>query len=371
MPRLSKEEQKKRFQEKKAARANKVNTTNEKETSVIDNPNSDEYQGMGLGTETTKPSKNSTPGVIVDPFLQGKTTEKSYARDNVTVIGSIPNSVPEDYIERPVIDLRGGTNQEPKFEPGEVKNPAWEDMSKKQQTQGSEYVAENIISGYVALNTLAKDFVSFNEDKFMRKALKGEFDMEALDIELPISENGQTVPVRKLLEDVNEMADRAYTVSDKFKEEVRPLLVSICKEKGLGMSPGQQLAFIVGKDALPKIMNMFQIKKAMDYFLTVSLQVLGQYREYSHNQRNSTIPPQGTTITNPSTENNQPSTNNINETKEQQTDSNEVIDGSDYSDNLSKEKDIAQAGGKKTKKDKKPKNTVDVISESKEPGEEK
>ena len=374
MARLTRDEQQKRIAEKKAARE-KINNPEFDTINNKDNTQTDMSEKTEPVVETSTPEpevkipkkepvSNINSNIINEPLLQAKTTEKAYAKDNVNIIGNVPDSVPEDFIETPTIDLTAQDNepQRPSFEPGEVRNPAWDDMSKKQQTMGSEYVAENIINGYVALNNLAKDYVSFDEQKYVQKAIKGEFDMQALDIELPISEAGQTVPVKELLANVNEMAERTFVVSDKFKDEVRPLLNSLCKEKGWGMSPGQQLLFIVGKDALPKAINIVQIKKTMDYFLGVSLQVLQQYKDYQNSQKTANIPKPDVKVepVQPASEPEQEQTQEQTSGEVMYHDMNEIDLGKTKAETTKKTSAQTKTNNKKK---------TPVIAEKKEPGE--
>ncbi len=388
MARPSKQDQARRIQEKKAALNKSVEEKQEAVTGSEEN-----YEGMGFGKEENaspkkETIKNEPSQPITDPFLSAKTTEKPYATDNVHIQGHIPSSVPEDVIEIPTVDLRIDAGAQQKtFEPGEVKNPHWDDMTKKQQTSGSEFIAENVINGYEALNELAKNYVSFDEQKYIKKAIKGEFDMDALDIELPISEDGsQTIHIRKFLNDTNESAEKIFEVSDKFKDQVRPLLTQIFKDKGWGLSPTTQLLYLVGKDALPKTVAVFQIKEMQKQFLDVALQVLSKYREIAEAQRNSQMAQPGVTI------NKEPVMSEPEQTVEDQKsvdtiESNEsvsngtvVVDNDNYADlanarnealNIEQSHSTNKKGkpAKKGKANLKNSEHPDAISEGKEPGE--
>lgn len=215
--------------------------------------------------------------------------ERDYAKDNSRFIGDIPDSVPVPRNERPVIDLRSAdeaptsaeqfkqSSQQPQ-QPRQPINPSFGEMPKKAQKESSRKLAKTIVSAYANINNVVREhIVKTDVAKLQMKAIKGEFDMDALNVELPISET-ETVTVGSIISDTNSSADDIFTCSDEFNEETEDLLTEVLNEKGVGMTPMQRLVWLYVEDIGKKGISAWGIWKTNKEILNTAMQILSQVK---------------------------------------------------------------------------------------------
>lgn len=227
--------------------------------------------------------------VFNDPLLSGPTIDREYSKPNME--GA--QFVEFEDIEEPNIKGKSFSdfqreNQEPeitieenfgkdnqKEEKKDYSNPNLKDADTKTKKKAAEHLADTIIGAYEMLNTTAKDWGKTDMSRLHLKSIKGDFDMRALDVNLPMSESDpiQTIKVIDLLDDINQQLEETFIVTEDFKQRVRPLLIEILKKKGWGMTPEQQLMWIIAEDAAPKVINLFAIKANTKYILDLALKM--------------------------------------------------------------------------------------------------
>jgi hypothetical protein len=285
---------------------------------------------------TTKPTektngKSDNGSDVTDPLLTSKTIEREHSKPHIDVKGTVPFSMEEPHIDAPTIDFNArppdanidgtggsennGATKQPVHEVerkpiseqrgNSLQIPGYTELNSRQKTVASEYLADTIINGYSFLNEGIKKFLMFDEEKMRMKAIDGKFDMAVLQLEMPLSEiANDTISVGAFLGDVNEKIDRLYTVSEKYKHEIKPLLVEYLKEHGLGMSLGWQIAALTIEEAAPKLQGFFAIKSAQNSILKVGMHILGEMKKQNEH---ATQQPTHTVIVTPAPETKQPS----------------------------------------------------------------
>lgn len=159
----------------------------------------------------------------------------------------------------------------------EVANPDLANKSSKEQKKAAKLLADEVIDAYVLLNEAGKMGTKISEDKLLRKSMAGKFQMEVLQIQIPIpDEDGKTqvVAIKTLLDNYNASVDEVFVVTEDFKEEARELLTEMFSEKGWGLSPRQRLLLLFGKDIAMKAITAFSMVKSMNHMLKFGQQAL-------------------------------------------------------------------------------------------------
>jgi hypothetical protein len=131
-------------------------------------------------------------------------------------------------------------------------NPYVENLDKKDQRTASSAMVEAVLDGYSQLNSLAGKLVQFNIKKVQKSISNGEIDPNLL---IPVSGTPMT-PIEYMLE-YNAQTKNIITVSDEFKDKVRPLLVDIFMERNIGMTKEQLLGYYVFTDVATKAVMIY------------------------------------------------------------------------------------------------------------------
>jgi hypothetical protein len=239
-------------------------------------------EGPVTGTDTME--DDSVDGYL-DPFLAGKTKDKDYSLYDAEIEGDIPDEIPEPEMGKTKVNFddngiddaeeitdstfedMGAPPERP--ERGDTSNPGLSEATPSQKKKAAEHMADTIIAAYVQINSFASEYTKFDEGKMKFKAMQGKFDMAVMGINIPISDDGDFMPLREFLDEINREADNIFTVSDEFKEEARPLLIEVFKKKGWGMTPEQRLLFMMLEDLTPKIIGVFTIKSSIKQVINI------------------------------------------------------------------------------------------------------
>ena len=248
-----------------------------------------------------------------DPTLKEAVIDKPYTHQEVTYKGTPPDSTPEPEIATPVIDftqpqpgiedpMSDGTGsggpfkpeEPPKAEPrGSTRNPAFDDLSSKQQTMSAKHLADTCIAVYELINQKGAEFCQLPEDKLLKKSMKNKFDMDVLYIELPIP-GTRKITVKQWLDEKNQTIGNVCIVTQEFKDEVRPLLIEIFKEQGWGMTPTQRLILAVSMDAGIKALTLLQLRSEMNGVLDL---LYTEYKKARQTQAAAQATPPPPTLT--------------------------------------------------------------------------
>lgn len=240
-----------------------------------------------------KEIKEEAQTYMTDPLLEAKTISRDYTKPPVEVMGHIPDSVPEFEIEQPILDFREKREEieqpkpddKPKIERGEIRNPAFDEMSNKGKTESARMLAKSFVGYYQVINEVAKNFlVKTDVAKLEIKAVKGEFDMDALSVSFPISET-QYKSVSEIIQHTNESADEIFTCDDDFNRETEDLWTIVLKESGLGMTPSQRLMSLYAEDLGKKAFVAFGLYNTNKQILELASNHIKTLKEQSGRQQ--------------------------------------------------------------------------------------
>lgn len=220
----------------------------------------------------------STDEFAGDPFLNADVIERGYSKPNTDATAEdINNPIPEPQFERPLLNVEGGGEDGEKTGESEspnekfkMDNPDLRDAPNSVKKEGAKRLAREVIRAYIKLNEVGRNWVKFDKQKAVIKAAKGKLNLEVLRIELPLDDEGNTIPVISLLDNMNTVADGVIVVSPEFIEEAEPLLIEVFSKHGFGLTPEQQLLLLFGQDILMKVSAIFSIKKGIADILAVA-----------------------------------------------------------------------------------------------------
>jgi len=253
---------------------------------------------------------------VEDPLIEAEPIQQGYSAPDV-IGGNIENApdIPEEIIERPVVDLSNpskpaedselwdkdsGSSRSHIQDVEEIKeptptigNPKLDDASKKEKDDASGHLAETIIDGYDMAHQIVLGFLLKDEKKLMKQALKGKIELEAIDSEIEVG--GKTFRMKDLLSDYNRNLIEALTVEDEFKEKITPLIKQELARHNVGMTPMQRIVALVVKDLQPKLIEISQLANNMNTVIKQQSEIIKAKRSEVTQQQQST--PKGHTIT--------------------------------------------------------------------------
>jgi hypothetical protein len=152
-------------------------------------------------------------------------------------------------------------------------NSELEDLTPNEKKKQAEQMANMAIGVYEYLHQFPEGFSKFNERKVKDLHLKGEINLYAT---IPL--NGTVTTIENVIKDYNRDITGVFTVSDEFKENVRPLLTRILLKKGVGITDEEMLAYYVVMDLVQKGQIFIQL-------LNQKKETLQELKDISRNLR--------------------------------------------------------------------------------------
>lgn len=201
--------------------------------------------------------------------------EKPYTSAGINASGIDLNTpIPEpSFSPPPITPTSSEKAPPPKREPV---NPDMENLSKKDTEMASAYMADLVISGYEQLHVLANKGLQVSEKKLNKLQSQGEINLNAMiDYDY-----GKTIRAGDFFKEYNQHTSNFLTVSDEFKEEIRPLLIKIFSKRGIGMTDEQMAVFIVAKDVATKTFMFVQQKSVLNTMIeSIKAATTAQYAQ--------------------------------------------------------------------------------------------
>lgn len=216
-------------------------------------------------------------------ILDEPINEKTYSRLNVSATQEqLNNDIPEPDFIPPPIDFTEPKKEKPKEKPI---MPDMEGLSQKEKNEASETLSDVILDGYGILHALANRGLMVSEKKLIKLQQKGEIDLNA-QIQY---DYGQTMSAGEFFQEYNKQAETALTLSNEFREEVKPVLSKVLAKKGLGLTDEQKLIFLFAKDAGQKAIIAISMRSQLNQMIEVIKMATTQ--QPKANQRTYTTPP--------------------------------------------------------------------------------
>jgi hypothetical protein len=193
-----------------------------------------------------------------NPFDEA-VVEKEYRKANVDTSDYDFNSpIDEPSFTPPQLDPFGDSEIAPEIEQPSSFNPRLEELDNKEKKFASDGMADIILDGYEKLHDIGNKFVEISEFQFQKKVVEGEINP---NLEIPFDAEGNTISPLEFIQEFNKQSSEAITLDPSFKPKVKPVLSRVLAKRGIGMTDEQQLAYYFLSDAVPKVAQLFALKK--------------------------------------------------------------------------------------------------------------
>lgn len=216
--------------------------------------------------------------LLSNPLFTAAVVERDYSggKDNLDVIGHIPDSIPEPEIEKQVVnfnEIENQTSENGEYnefgasvngsqEQKKVYNEQMGEEEKKEQRVMSNNFSDSIIDGYKLIIDLIKNNSKRTKEGYQWKAIQGKFDMRTLSASVDLGE-GVLLPFGEFIESYNEQIEIIMQLDPTKEKEMRDLLKRIAVKRGLGMSDEMRLTLLVAEDVLTKSVTMYNLNKTL------------------------------------------------------------------------------------------------------------
>ena len=236
-----------------------------KEEVKVEEPSDDIYD---LNTKS-----ESSLGSSYNPFGES-VEEKAYRTPEIASAQSIPDIEEPSFVKPTYDDLVSANEQmnnedggsEPqgertgldRFTQDEVVEMS--DQDKEAAAEGLSQVVLGVYSfGCKQLGNLSK----VSDRKLKKLEEQGKLDTS---MRVPIDKN-TTASVKQIVDSMNSQAEDAFEVTDDFKEKVLPVMTSVFKKRGWGVTEEQNLMIMFGMDIAQKVTIVAQMRSAANYQL--------------------------------------------------------------------------------------------------------
>lgn len=125
-------------------------------------------------------------------------------------------------------------------------NSEFSELEPEVQDNSLDITVDVAIEGYSKLKMLFPWLLSISDRQLKKMHRKGEIDMD-----MPIRETRNspiTITVQQYFHKFNNNIEKPFQTSPEFKEQLRPILKEVFKEKGVVVTPMQAALFLVGTD---------------------------------------------------------------------------------------------------------------------------
>jgi len=142
-------------------------------------------------------------------------------------------------------DAALGGEKQPEPQPSDFVNPDMMDLPEDEKLAGATYMADMAIEIYgEGKKELGNLLLPIKNRRLRRLEEKGLIDQ---DIMLPRRDGGYA-PASDFIDSYNQKATDVFGVREKFRSEVRPILIQEFAKKGIGLTPWQRIGFAIFMD---------------------------------------------------------------------------------------------------------------------------
>ena len=206
---------------------------------------------------------NTAPEVeIIQDFspLDAPVKQRSYTQHHVTDVEAMGDLEEPTFQPPSFNDFEEGDGGEP--EPERPFNQSYSELDGKEKTMGAKMMAEMAIDLYEKGCGLLGKLPEISEGKLDRLIAEGEIDP---NLEIPTE--GGSLGVKEFASEYNDSIKDAFSVSDEFKEKVKPPLERVFKKRGIGMTDEQLLMYYFATDFGAKGVQAFMLRKTANGIL--------------------------------------------------------------------------------------------------------
>ena len=213
--------------------------------------------------------------------LMENVVERDYSTPQVAV-GDVADIDESSFVPPSYDDIIADRQQE-QFQsepsPFDNPNPAYNELEDKDKKIATESLVDTCLDAYEQLHKYAEYVIKVDEDELMQKQVDGKLD---LNIEMPVSENGDTMTLGEFVGQYNEQSSTAIKYDKEFGYKVRPAMIRVFMKRGWGMSDEQYLLYMFGKDIAVKVGIMYSLKKTINSTLETMEKIHKRQRTQSN-----------------------------------------------------------------------------------------
>lgn len=201
--------------------------------------------------------------IISDDFspLDAPVKQRAYTQHKIEE-NQVFQELEEPSFERPSFADLDGTAEEESSEPERPFNPSYSELDGKEKTMGAEMMADMTLDIYEKGCFYMGKIPEISEGKLDKLIAEGEIDPS-----IRLQTEAGEMPIKEFAVEFNDSIRDAFSVSDEFKEKVKPPLLRVFKKRGIGMTDEQLLAYYFGTDLLAKGAQAFMLRKTANSIL--------------------------------------------------------------------------------------------------------
>lgn len=213
--------------------------------------------------------------------LDEPVNEKPYTRANINTDGLDMNRpIDEPTFTPPPINKKANIPQDAKPPKPEPVNPDLKRAPKKEVNRASEHLVDLILNSATQVVKWSNRFLKISDKKLMRLQAEGEINLSTLiDYDF-----GKKMPIGQFVKEYNEQVSNTLAISEEFKEQVRPLLIEIFAERGMGLSKEQMVIALCAQEGAALVIAATQQKQAQ-------IQMIEFLKQQSQAQSQKAPPP--------------------------------------------------------------------------------
>ena len=247
------------------------------EAEIVDTQSIDKTDSDSVGNSYNPFSENVVDRKYASPPIANNIT------DEIEEPSFRPPSYDDIMAERSSAESENITENNPFLNP----NPAVNEMDSQDQKIACEMLVDTCLEGYEQLHQLAQWSAKVSEEDLMEKQMQGKIDLHTQKV--PISEDGEEVTLGEFLNTYNEQCTEALSYDKSFGEKVKPAMLRVFMKNGWGMSDGQYLGFMFGKDIVTKTSIVYSLKKSLNMTMTMIEKQYKIYKKENNISDKSTI----------------------------------------------------------------------------------
>ena len=225
--------------------------------------------------------------IINDEFspLDAPVKQRSYTQHKLADAQEI-GELEEPSFERPNFS-DFDEEEETEKEPDRPFNEPYSQLDGKEKTMGAEMMADMTLDIYEKGCFYIGKIPEISESKIDKLVAEGEIEPN-----IQLQTEAGAMPIKDFAMEFNNSIKDAFSVSDEFKEKVRPPLIRVFKKRGIGMTDEQLLAYYFVTDLGTKGAQAFMLRKTSNGILDALKENTQAIRE--NGMRNQAPEPQQT-----------------------------------------------------------------------------
>lgn len=227
-------------------------------------------------SQSTQPSKSTNPSAHHQPDTQfsplgGNKVSRTYSKP--VIDPALANTViPEANIQTESISTEKAQEMMKNASQGADNTPVippvegFSNLTPNEKQLAAEKTADLVLGAYDRLHWLGRKFVTVDMEDLADDHRRGEINQNLVAFDDEEDPNGG-ITIKEYFEDFNGQVEEEFTVTEDFKNAVRPPLERVCLKRGWGASDEMYLLFKFGEDMAMKAGMLVGFKKLTNRYM--------------------------------------------------------------------------------------------------------